>query len=198
MPADETALHLTAETLASAERSGDDLALNLARCARAAVLLHRDDPDYGAGLALFEEVRDTVLRDQFSHSMMPYLDTETAWARLRRGDLDGAIELSRTAIDEMYPSGESIGALATAAVVEALLSRGGDGDFEAAQAALDRSEALPMEDLAAAGLLHLRLRALIALAKGDQDSYRDFADRYLTMATSLGYSGHIAAAEAMT
>ncbi len=42
VPADETALAHTEETLARAERSGDDLALNLARCARAAVLLHKE------------------------------------------------------------------------------------------------------------------------------------------------------------
>ena len=53
VPADETALAHTADALAQAERSGDDLALNLARSARAAVLLHKDGPDYGAGLALF-------------------------------------------------------------------------------------------------------------------------------------------------
>ena len=47
-------------------------------------------------------------------------------------------------------------------------------------------------------LHHLRMRALIARAQGDESGYRDFADRYLATATSLGYHGHIAAAEAMT
>lgn len=42
-----------------------------------------------------------------------------------------------------------------------------------------------------------RARALIARATGDEDGYRRLAQNYLAMATSLGYHGHIAAAEAM-
>jgi adenylate cyclase len=44
----------------------------------------------------------------------------------------------------------------------------------------------------------LRLRALLARAHGDEATYRDFADRYCIMATSLGFEGHMALAEAMT
>jgi adenylate cyclase len=43
----------------------------------------------------------------------------------------------------------------------------------------------------------LRMRALLAQAKGDDAGYRDYADRYLHMAKSLGFEGHIARAEAM-
>jgi hypothetical protein len=32
---------------------------------------------------------------------------------------------------------------------------------------------------------------------GDETSYRDYRDRYRAMATSLGFEGHIAWAEAM-
>ena len=44
----------------------------------------------------------------------------------------------------------------------------------------------------------LRLRALAALAQGDEAGYREFADRYRAMATSLGFEGHMALADAMT
>jgi adenylate cyclase len=46
----------------------------------------------------------------------------------------------------------------------------------------------------------LRLRALLARARGDEGTYRDFRDRFrlILMATSLGFEGHIAIAEAMT
>ena len=199
VPADESALADTAETLARAERSGDDLALNLARCARAAVLLHKEGPDYDAGLALFEKVRDTVLREEFSHSMLGYLGVETARVRLNRGDLDGTIDLSRSTIDELYPSGEGMWALATACLVEALLRRGAKGDVDAAQEAVERMAEIPCSPEVIMMQLHkVRLRALIARATGDQDRYRELADRYRAMATSLGYHGHIAAAEAMT
>jgi hypothetical protein len=41
----------------------------------------------------------------------------------------------------------------------------------------------------------LRLRALLARARGDE-AYAHFRDRYCDMATSLGFEGHIAWAEA--
>jgi hypothetical protein len=43
----------------------------------------------------------------------------------------------------------------------------------------------------------LRLRALLARAHGDDTGYRDYRDRYRELATSLGFEGHIAWAEAM-
>ncbi len=43
----------------------------------------------------------------------------------------------------------------------------------------------------------LRLRALLARARGDEASYRDFAERYRAMATSFGFEGHMALAQAM-
>jgi hypothetical protein len=43
----------------------------------------------------------------------------------------------------------------------------------------------------------LRLRALLARARGDDIAHKDFAGRYLAMAKSLGFEGHIAWAEAM-
>jgi adenylate cyclase len=43
----------------------------------------------------------------------------------------------------------------------------------------------------------LRLRALVARARGDEATYRDFADRYRAMATSLGFEGHMKLADAM-
>jgi len=43
----------------------------------------------------------------------------------------------------------------------------------------------------------LRLGALLARARGDDDAYRDLVSRYSAMAKSLGFEGHIACAEAM-
>ena len=89
--------------------------------------------------------------------------------------------------------------LATTVLVEALLRRGADGDLQDAQAAIDRLAAVPTDP---GFVLHeiwlLRLRALLARAHGDEAGYRDYRDRYRTMATSLGFEGHMALAEAMT
>ena len=54
------------------------------------------------------------------------------------------------------------------------------------------------EEVVAFKLHYMRLRALLARAQADEDNYRQLADRYRAMATSLGYVGHIAAAEAMS
>jgi hypothetical protein len=43
----------------------------------------------------------------------------------------------------------------------------------------------------------LRLRALVARARGDDDAYRELKNRYRTMPASLGFEGHIAMAKAM-
>ena len=86
----------------------------------------------------------------------------------------------------------------TAALVEALLRRGGDTDLQEAQAAIDQLAAVPTETGCA---LHdiwlLRLRALLARAHGDTAAYADFRDRYRDTARTLGFEGHIAWAEAM-
>ena len=43
----------------------------------------------------------------------------------------------------------------------------------------------------------LRLRALLARARGDDIAYRDLVSRYRAMAESLGFEEHIAMAKAM-
>ena len=199
LPADATALVDTAEALAVAERSGDDMALDLARCVRGIVLVHQDRPDLATGLGLLNEVREHVLRDRFSHAVLSLIDAETARAKMRHGDVDGAIALLRTTTDELLASGESLWPLITAVLVEALLLRGASGDVDAAQAALERSEAVPRDpDAVGMTLHHVQMRALIARARGDDKGYRENADRYHALATSLGSHGHIAAAEAMS
>jgi adenylate cyclase len=88
--------------------------------------------------------------------------------------------------------------LAINVLVESLLRRGGDADLQEARAAIERLAAVPTDP---GYVLHeitlLRLRALLARAHGDEGSYRDYRDRYRAMATSLGFEGQIAWAEAM-
>jgi adenylate cyclase len=43
----------------------------------------------------------------------------------------------------------------------------------------------------------LLVRTLLLGARGNESAYRDHRDRYRAMATSLGFEGHIAWAEAM-
>ena len=67
-----------------------------------------------------------------------------------------------------------------------------------AEAAITRLADAPADDgLAIREIWLLRLRALLARARGDKAGYRDYRDRYRAMATSLGFEGHMAWAEAM-
>ena len=67
-----------------------------------------------------------------------------------------------------------------------------------AEAAIERLAAAPADEgLVIRDIWLLRLRALLARARGDDVAYRDLVSRYRAMAESLGFEGHIAWAEAM-
>ncbi len=193
------ALRETAETLAAAEESGDDLALDLARTTRGVTLLYQNSPEREAGLALLTTTRERALNARFAVTALPIVDLHIAMEQLRLGDVDGAIESARTVLTEVRESGGAIwDAFATSVLVEALLQRCGDADLKEAQAAIDRLAALPTDP----GLvLHetclLRLRALLARAHGNETCYRGYRDRYRALATSLGFEGQMKWADAM-
>jgi adenylate cyclase len=204
---DATALRETADALASAERSGDELALHITRFARGITLAHRDGRERDAGFALLAQVREAAVQQRFALQIVPVVDIQIAQQKARSGDLDGAIELARTVLEDLFGSGGAVwSVLATTVLVEALLRRGADGDLQEAQAEVDRLAAVPTDPgfvpTDPGFVLHevplLRLRALLARAHGDEAAYRDNRDRHRDMATSLGYEGHIEWAEAMT
>jgi adenylate cyclase len=192
-------LHETAELLEIAERSGDDLALACAQYVRGLTLVVHDGPQREDGVALLAAARQAALQERFTLVMATYVDTHLAEARTRDGDFDGAIELSRAAVDEEFASGDMIiRAPAAAALVEALLRRGEHGDLEEARTAIDRLAAVPTEPgFVLNDIWLLRMRAILARAHGDDVAYRDYRDRYRTKANSLGFEGHIAWAEEM-
>jgi hypothetical protein len=82
--------------------------------------------------------------------------------------------------------------------VETLLGRGAEGDVAEAEAAIERLATAPADEgPALRDIWLLRLRALLARARGDDARYREYRDHYRDMAKSLGFEGHIAWAEAM-
>ena len=85
-----------------------------------------------------------------------------------------------------------------AALAEALLKRRRRRDLAEAQDVIDSLAKLP-DDVSGVvrDIWLLRLRALLARARGDEGGYRDYRDRYRAMATSLGFEGHMEWAEAM-
>ena len=108
--------------------------------------------------------------------------------------------MMRAAVDHLFREGQLVewGIPATGVLVETLLDRGTDPDVAEAEAAIDRLATAPADEgLVMREIWLLRLRALLARAHGDAAAYAHFRDRYLDMARTLGYEGHIAWAEAM-
>ncbi|MGB9252118.1 MAG: adenylate/guanylate cyclase domain-containing protein [Mycobacterium sp.] len=189
----------TAETLKLAEQRGDDYALTAAWLLRGLVLARANGPERNDGMQLVVMARNAVLERGFLTATLPLIDLETSKEKARGGDLDGAIEILRIVVDHEFSSGDTIhlGAIVTA-LVETLLQRGTNADKAEAQAATERLAAVPVEPgFVLYDITLLRLRALLARARGDDDAYRDFVDRYRAMATSLGFEGHTAMASTM-
>ena len=198
--ADDTAVRELDDALQIAERSGDDTALGLAKYVLGLALGTRDDAaDRQRGLELLAQVRDMCLHGRFYRSELQGLEAADAVDRARRGDPDGAIPVIRSVVNDFFEAGQlAYGAAGTAFLVEALLDRGTEGDVAEAQSAIDRAANLPADEgLVLRDVTLLRLRALLARARGDEAAYRDLAERYRVMAESLGFEGHIAMAAAM-
>ena len=71
------------------------------------------------------------------------------------------------------------------------VDRGTDADVAEAEAAIERLAAAPADEgLVIRDVWLLRLRALLARARGDAAAYAHFRDRYRDMARTLGYEGH--------
>ena len=196
--ADDAALRDIDEAVQSAQRAADDVALGFALYTKANALLHRDSAQRERGLDSLRQVREMAVDGRFYALQVPAIDAHIAEEMIRRGDR-GAVPLLRASVDELCRGGMLGWWLwATGVLVEALVESGTDSDVAEAEAAVERLSTQPVLDgWAWRDLILLRLNALLARTHGDEVAYRDFADRYRALATSLGFEGHIAIAEAM-
>ena len=197
--ADDSAVRAIEEAVQTAEGSSNVVALSLAEYTLGIALLSRDAAaDRHRGLELMMQARDIWLRER-AVFMVPVADLWAARERARRGDRDAAIPVMRQAVDELHQAGRlGYGVWGTGVLVETLLERGAEGDLAEAQEAIDWLANLPADHGSAMReITLLRLRALLARARGDDVAYRDLVGRYRAMAESLGFEGHIAMAEAM-
>jgi hypothetical protein len=197
--ADDSAVRAIEETVQTAQRASNDLAVGGAELTLAIALLFRDAAaDRHRGLELMEQVRDDFLPEQ-TPSLVPVAELWIAREKARRGDRDAAIPAMRTAVDVLYQAGRLGWAVSgTSVLVETLLERGAAGDLAEAQEEFDRLANLRADqDSAMLDITLLRLRALMARARGDDVAYRDLLGRYREMAESLGFEGHIDWVEAM-
>ena len=141
-----------------------------------------------------------LLRRGHNLSELRLIKVYMAREKARSGDHDEAIPLMCAALDELVREGQlmSWGIPATGVLVETMLERGAEGDVAEAAAATDRLAAAPgIAGLVMREIWLLRMRALLARARGDDSAYRDLVSRYRAMAKSLDFKGHIVWAEAM-
>ncbi len=202
LAAHDPALREIEDVLPIVERSGDDMAsLVFGRAIPGLALVHRHtDADRDRGQKLLEDASDVILRRGHNLSELRLINAYVARERARRGDRDGAIPLMRAAVDDLVREGQllSWGIPATGVLVETLLERGTENDIAEAEAAIERLAAAPADDgVAMRDAWLLRVRALVAQARGDAAAYAHFRDRYRNLAESLGYEGHIDFAKAM-
>jgi class 3 adenylate cyclase len=198
---DDHAMREIEDALRIAERSSDDLALTFARLTLGLALVHRPAvAERDRGHKLLAEVSEMLAHRRHNLADLPIVNVYSAREEARRGDRDAAIRLMRAAVGHLIGDGQLLGwgVPATGALVETLLDRGADADVAEAEAAIDRLADAPANDgLAIRDVWLIRLRALLAHAHGDETVYREYRDRYRDVATSLGFEGHIAWAEAL-
>jgi len=186
--ADDGALEIIDEALQIAERSADDFALGHARYALGLALMHRDSPaERERGLTALTQLRDMCLHEHWTLSEVPMIEAYIAWEQARRGDLDGAIAALRAAVDDLFNAGQFAWSIPpTGMFVETLLTRGGEDDLQEAQTAIERLAAAPNHDMVDREIWLLRLRALLADARGDEAAHRDLLQQHRAMATKFG------------
>jgi hypothetical protein len=114
---------------------------------------------------------------------------------------DGAIPLLRQAVNDLLHAGQLLGwgIPATAVLVDTLLDRCVESDIHEAENAIERLAAsLASNRLVTGDVVLLGLHARLARARGDETAYRQLVDRYRARATSHGFEGHMAMAEALS
>ncbi len=192
-------VRLAKESLEIAERAGDNTGVTYSLMNLATVLIYSPAGDRAAGVAVLARAREMLVRDQLTTTLRRNTDIEVSREKARSDDLDGAIELARTVLEEQFDTGEMLmRGPATTVLVESLLRRGAEGDLVSARQAVDRLAAVPTDP---GFVLHelpiLRLRALLAGANGDTASYREFLAAFRAKARQAEFEGYLAQADAM-
>jgi hypothetical protein len=199
--ADDAAVSELEAALEFAEATGEDTLVGNLKTSLGRVLMERRAPDdRRRGSEFLEAVRAMSRQRRYMVTHLPVLDICIEREKVRRDEFSEAIPAMRKALAALFFEGQVLEAVWGAAIlVDALLSRGAEGDNAEAAALIDNLANLP-DDVSGVvrDIWLLRLRALLAKARGDEDTYRDYRDRYRQMATSLGFEGHMHWAEQMS
>lgn len=196
--ADDDALAAIETAVISAEQASNDNAVTLAEYSLAVSLLYRESAaDRTRGLQLM--VHTVAMLKERVPSLVSVTQLWIDLERVRRGNGDAALQLMRRPAEELHDAGRiGYSVAGMSALVEALVLRGSDDDLREADSVIERLAAVRGDQkLAIVEITVLRLRALLARARGDADAYRDLACRYHAMAELHGYEGHLAWASQM-
>jgi hypothetical protein len=196
LSADEAAMAEIIEAFEVAQRCSEDLPVVLLRMIFGTVLTYGEDR--ARGLAMLTELRDTCAEERYAMNIISGLDTILA-RHAAAADIDSAIERARAAVEELFTMGNFINCeMSTHAFVELLMARGTHNDLKDAEVVIERLAAtLADSEWVTRDIVLLRTRAMLAKARGDDASYREFRDRYRAMADQFGFEGHMALAAAM-
>jgi len=193
---DDAALRDLEEAFRVAVEFGDHNALGLSKYGLGSALLESRS-DVERGVRMLNEIREMCDRRQFFKTEVPVLDLLAAREDALGGNVEGALPVMRAAVDALFTNGQfTVCMWATSVLVIALLQRGTADDLAESDTAIGRLDAAPLDDLIVRDICVLRLRALLAQARGD-DTYRGLRDRYRDMANDFGFEGHMAWAAAM-
>jgi hypothetical protein len=154
--------------------------------------------DVERGLRLLSEIREMCGRGQFWKTEIPIIDLIESRETALNGDPGTALPTTREAVDTLFVRGQlGFCSWATCQLVDVLLRRGSADDLREAETAVERLAAAPIDDLVVRDVMLLRLRAMLAQARGDDAAYRGFRDDYRAMAAEYGFEGHVAVAADM-
>ncbi|MDT5099525.1 MAG: hypothetical protein QOC76_3262, partial [Mycobacterium sp.] len=131
--------------------------------------------------------------EHYAMNAVPGMELYQARRLGAQGDFDGAVVRARSGLDDVFRTCDFFNADAgTSTLVEALLARCTNDDLAEAEAAIERLAALRSGTAwATRDCYVLRLRTLLAQARGDDAAYRELRDRYRAMANELGFEGHM-------
>ncbi|OBI77513.1 adenylate/guanylate cyclase domain-containing protein [Mycobacterium sp. E740] len=189
---DGSAVAKAEATLRTAESFSYGYAGEIARYVLGGQLIYQATvADWDRGIQMITQVRDAWTQNRTMLVEVTFMDALVGLDRANRGDFSAAIPLIRGAAETMFARRQYTYWIPVAGfLVDALLKRNADGDTAEAAAAIDELERAPLEGAVIRDIWLLRLRALLANARGDDTAYRELRERYWTMADDLGYEGH--------
>ncbi|MFI5510829.1 ATP-binding protein [Mycobacterium sp. NPDC051804] len=191
-------LHEAEEALTLAEQSGGNVDVGQGIQYLGLILVRLGGSSRARGFELLHQVRAMAVEKRYTDNVVPLVDAHVAQEKTRVGDLADAISLSRSAVNELFDTGDTFWhGYAINVLVEALLHRGNPNDMQDAKIAVERLAESSVAGFVVQSIWLLRARTLLARAEGD-GAYQDLRARYRKMASDLGFEGHMAMAETMS